>query len=159
MFVFISQFDDYEDGSFRKGRRQSSWPGNVRKSSSKLELPASKKKSMKLCTSNPVINKRVKVIAKRPESKSMKPPTTHNPNRTLKPVLHAGDYDLDLNQVSRLSGSTWEDRAYEFIRKKKLKESLGSSQVTNQLPRKEKESVSSTQVILLDTTFSERIVL
>ena len=148
--VSNSQLDDYEDGSFRKGRRQSPWPSSVRKPSTKLEIPASKK-SMKLCTSNPVLNKRVKVIAKRPETKNIKPPSTHSGNRPVKSVLHAGDYDLGLNKLSRLSGSTWEERAYEFIRRKKLKESLGSTQVTNQAPKQE-ESLSSTQVRPLGTT-------
>ena len=125
----------------------------MRQPATKLELSASTK-STKFCTSNPVLNKRVKVIAKRPELKNVKP-STQIQKRPLKPVLHTGDYDFGSNQLLRLSGSTWEERAYEFIRRKKLKESLGSTQLTNQAPKVE-ESAASTQVSPPYIIFSER---
>ena len=125
----------------------------MRQPATKLELSASTK-STNFCTSNPVLNKRVKVIAKRPELKNVKP-STQIQKRPLKPVLHTGDYDFGSNQLLRLSGSTWEERAYEFIRRKKLKESLGSTQLTNQAPKVE-ESAASTQVSPPYIIFSER---
>lgn len=134
--------DSFEDCNFDGGNRQ---PASK---SPPSQGPTPNKPLKTSISSMPSLKKSVKVVSKRPitsDSRNTKVLNAREYGRSLKPVQRNPDYNFGRNLLSGLSGSTWEERAYEFVRNKKLREGLAAVQQTTKTPAKQKEAISSSQ--------------
>eukprot|EP00250_Pteridium_aquilinum_P012731 c20906_g1_i2 orf=330-1952(-) len=136
--------DDADDFSLLDTMEEFCFEDVKQKIPSKLPLPQplTTKKPLKFSVPNtPHVKKAVKVVPKRPttsELSKLKPLNGREWGRPLKPVRS----NHGSNQFAGLSGCTWEERAQQFIRNKKLKESLAGAQQVTKAPETVKAVIS-----------------